>query len=85
MLDELAIDGTVAHYPYRTALAADIFLRLPRALTEALEAQLAKTAEVRVDNHTTYSITDDIGGSTVYVTFTDFTAMFGHSVREERW
>lgn len=79
------IRGTVKQYPYRTAIVSEIFLRVPRNTVDGLERQLAEVAGERPDNHTAYGVVQGENQPAVYIAFTDFTAAFGHSIREEEW
>jgi hypothetical protein len=79
------ITGEVKQYPYRTAMVSDRFLRLDRNSDDArdFEEKLAAAANVRPDNHTVYTITQE--GKIVYVMCSDFTIIFGWTLVERRW
>jgi len=80
----------VKFFSYRSATVQDRFLALPREIVADLERALADAAGVRMDNHSCYSFFQDeyrcpVGRRQVYVLFTDATAVFGWSLKEERW
>ena len=79
------IRGKVKQYPYRTARVRDIYLKVPRDTVKPLEEQLAEAASTSIDNHTVYEIVQPGSDSTVYIMFSDFEAVFGHFLCEERW
>lgn len=79
------IVGAVKQFPYRTARIDNSFLSVPRNLVSDLEHAIAEAAGVNVDNHTVYEIVQDDEKPPVYIRFSDFTATFAHTVREERW
>ena len=66
-------------YEFRTAFAADIFLKVNRDLTKAIEANFAKQCKVEMNNHITYRF-EDVDRKVYYVTFSDTYAQFGTKV-----
>ena len=66
----------IKHYSYRTTRTTDHNLVLSRDATDALEMQLARLANVILDNHTTY-VFEDESHRQVAALFSDTKCYFG--------
>jgi len=71
-------------YEYRSAMVGGRLFSLPRNLVGALEDECAEQLGVWKDNHVVYEIETDFD-TTIYVMFSDFRAIFGTEIVEERW
>lgn len=78
------LEGCVKQYPYRTALARDVFMEMTREgglkdLLDDIETQLAEAAGAICDNHTVYEVVTT-RGNRLYIQFHDSDVYFGLSV-----
>lgn len=74
-------------YPYRTAFARNVIIKIPRThdTIDSIETEFAKRTGGRVDNHTTYMIQNFRNKEQVfYITCSGSTYYIGLSVDEGR-
>ena len=72
-------------YTYRTAMAQDKFMTLPRDMCKELERELVAQLALRgADNHTCYEFWDK-QNKRIFVQFSDSSAYFGNSITERSY
>jgi hypothetical protein len=80
----IRINGKVTQFPFLTAQAEDVAIRVPIEGYRDLEAALALEAGAPSDNHTVYEVAT-VGRPSVYIQFSDNMVSIGTSVGPKTW